>query len=277
MTIFFNELDSINILERNSAKLEGLELGQIRKLAKAYRKAMVEIRNRLLVTQDNTFTEAKLESMLRQIEQSLQVLNSRLNPVLNFGFDTLFEQGVEDSAKEMNSFERHFNGVTRPVPVDAILESTDPDNFLFNQYENSIEGYNQAIRNNFQHTLTQSLVQGRTVSQAIFDIQQTYSGMEWQLARIVRTELHNIYNVSKLKGFNQVKDDYFPDLKKTLYHPIDSRTGEDSKKAAKKDLIVALNKPFVYTFKGKVRKFMSPPDRPNDRAILIPYRDSYDK
>jgi len=274
--IFFNELDSINILERNTARLEGLEISQARKLAKVYRQAMVQIRERLLITKDNTFTEAKLESSLRVIEQSLQVLNARIKPVLNFGFDTLFEQGAEDSAKEINSFESHFNGITRPVPVDAILDSVEKDNFLFNQYESSVNGYSDNVRKLFQSVLTQSLIQGRTMSQAIYDIQQAYTGQEWHLARIVRTELHNIYNVSKLKGFNQVKEDYFPDLKKTLFHPMDSRTGEDSKAAAKQDLIVALDKPFVYTFNGKVRKFMAPPERPNDRAILIPYRKSYD-
>lgn len=279
--MFWKEINGIKTLERDSARLEGVELSQARKLIKMYQQARKEIVNQLLFTPDNTFTEAKLETALRQIDQAIAILHSRLRPDLVFGFETLFEQALEDSGREINAFEKHFNGITRAVPIDAIIESTDPDNFLFNQYESSINNYSNNLRTNFQRVLGQSLIQNKTWSQAVNDLDSVFSSQEYVLARIVRTELHNIYNVSKLKGFNTVKSEYLPDLKKTLFHPMDSRTGEDSIVAATKNLIVDLSEPFTYTFKqgNKTikREFMAPPDRPHDRAILIPYRDSYDK
>ena len=66
-----------------------------------------------------------------------------------------------------------------------------------------------------------------------------------------------------------------PDLKKTLYHPMDKRTGEDSKWLNKNNLIIPVDEPFKYTWNGQVREYMAPPDRPNDRSILIPYRESW--
>lgn len=275
--MFFQDIDSISLLERNSAKLEGLELNQIRKLVKMYKQARQEIMANLLFSSDNTFTEARLASTLEQINQMITVLESRLNSQLQFGFDTLTEQGIEDSAKEINAFEKHFNGVTGLIPVDAILESTKPENFLFNQYQASIQTYNQGLRNEFQRVLGQSLLQQKTWTQTVNDMEGIFALEEWRLARIVRTELHQIYNVSKLNGFLTVKDEYLPDLQKTLYHPMDSRTGQDSISMAKANLIVDFNEPFIFTHGKKTYKFMTPPNRPNDRAILIPYRSDYEK
>jgi hypothetical protein len=279
--MFFEEIDGLSILERNSARLEGLELSQVRKLIKLYKEAKIALREQLLFSTSNTFTEAKLSVALEQITAGLKVLERRLNQELRFGFETLSEQGIEDSAKEINAFEKNFNGVANIVPINAILESTEPENFLFNQYQTSIDTYNQQLRGEFQRVLGQSLLQNKTWSQAVFDMEQVFDAQEWVLARIVRTELHQIYNAGKMRGFSTIQDDYFPDLKKTLYHPMDSRTGGDSMTAAAKNLIVDLDKPFVYTFiQGKktiTRTFQFPPDRPNDRAILIPYRESYDK
>ena len=89
-----------------------------------------------------------------------------------------------------------------------------------------------------------------------------------------------------MKGMDKIKDDVLPDLKKALMHPIDSRTGQDSKQLAKENPVVDIDEPFVFTFvrrnkDGSVvedrREFMFPPDRPNDRAILVPFREEWDK
>lgn len=278
--MFWEELTGIKILERNVARLEGLELNQVRKFIKIFKQARKELVNRLLITPDNTYTEAKLETALSQIDQALIALEQRLKPELSFGFETLHEQGVEDAGKEINRFEKHFNGVTGLIPIDPLIEATDPENFLFNQFQVSVNTYSLDLRKEFQRVLGQSLLQQKTWTQAVNDMENVFAANEYKLARIVRTELHQIYNVSKLNGFKRIQTDYLPDVRKTLYHPMDIRTAEDSKTAAQKNLIVDLDKPFVYTFKQGdkdiTRRFMTPPDRPNDRSILLPYRSSYD-
>jgi len=83
----------------------------------------------------------------------------------------------------------------------------------------------------------------------------------------------------------EIKKEFIPDLKKTLVHPMDHRTAADSKQAAAKNLIVNVDKEFSYTYvrtlkDGTIRReertFMIPPDRPNDRSIVVPYRDDWD-
>lgn len=274
---FFEDIDTLSILERNSDKLEGLQMNSARKLLKEYKRAKEELKAQLLMTPSGTFTEARMNATLVQLEASIAQLDRQVNPLLRSFFDVITESGIEDSARETNAMEKLFMGASRPIDVDAVMETTDPSNFLFNQFESSVSTYNEQLRNGFQQSLTQALLQQKSWSQAVWDMEQVFGQTEYILARIVRTELHGIYSGAKFNGMLNIRDNYLPDMMKTLYHPMDSRTGDDSKKAAGMNLIVPLDEPFRYSYKGKERVFHFPPDRPHDRSILIPYRRSYEK
>jgi hypothetical protein len=275
---FFEDIDNISILERHSDRLEGVEMSQARKMLKEYKRARQELKLQLLANSyDNSYTEGKMKNALAQIEQAIVQLRSKIGWQIQEGFDFLSSQGIEDSVTEMDAFDKAFGGGFGKLPYDAIIESTEPDNYLFNQYESSISMYNEGLRNSFQSALTQSLIQQKSWTQAVYDMETVFDMEEWKLARIVRTELHGIYNISKMRGFGTIRNDYIPDLMKTLYHPMDSRTGQDSIQLAKENLVIPIDQPFSYTYKGKTRTFMTPPERPNDRAILIPYRGVYGK
>jgi hypothetical protein len=270
---FFEDLDGQQILERNSSRIEGMEMREATRLMKQFKRARDEIRTKLLITPSNTYTEAHLKNALVQIEDALRRLKMERRPFIQQAFDFFTEQGIEDGVREVNNFEKVYSGVRRPLPIDAIIESTEPENLLFNNFESSLDTYSANLRQKFQTSLTQALMQNKTWSQAVHDMDGLDD--EWVLARLVRTELHGIYGMSKVNGFGTIRDQYIPDLKKTLYHPMDSRTGDDSKEAAREHLIVDIDQPFVYQWKGQTRMFMSPPDRPNDRSIVIPYRAAW--
>lgn len=273
---FFSDVDNISVLERNASKLNGLQMEQARKLLREYRIAKESLRDQLLANNpDNKFTEAKLRSALAQVESAISVLKSKVGFQIRDGFDFLSETGVEDSVREMDAFDKYFGGGIGKLPVDAIIESTDPENILLNQYQSSVDAYDENLRSLFQQSLTQNLIQGKTWSQSVWDMESIFGMEEWKLSRIVRTELHGIYNQSKMNTFGTVKDRYIPDLMKTLYNPMDSRTAEDSMYVESLKLIVPIDEPFSYKWKGKSYVRMAPPFRPNDRAILIPYRNIY--
>ena len=139
-----------------------------------------------------------------------------------------------------------------------------------------------------------------------------FEGEAWRLRRIVRTEMHGVYSRAKLNGFSTISKEHAPGLLKALYHPLDHRTANDSQllimaaaKAEKQDdptdpvnvqhpklgileqarVIAKMEDDFFYTYQeaydeGKLGKkiqriYKAPPDRPNDRAILIPYHESW--
>jgi len=273
---FFQKIEEQRILERHSARIEGLELNQARKMIKEYKRAKNELINQLLITPDDTFTEVKLNDTLEKVNVMIRLLEQRVKGQIVLQSETAHEQGIEDSVKEVNRFEKEFTDVFQPIPLDPIMEASDPDTFLFNKFEASLSAYNESMRNNMQQFLTQSLLQNKTWGRTVREMEMAMGMNEYRVARIVRTELHQIYNVAKNKGFLEVRDQYLSDLKKTLYHPLDSRTAQDSKNLAQQNPVVDIDKPFVYTFRGVRRSFMTPPERPNDRAILIPFRESYD-
>ena len=70
-----------------------------------------------------------------------------------------------------------------------------------------------------------------------------FEAERWRIHRILRTEMHFIYNDSKLSGMKQVRDKYNPKMKKSLYHPQDSRTADDSKQLEAKNPIINMDKP----------------------------------
>lgn len=61
--------------------------------------------------------------------------------------------------------------------------------------------------------------------------------------------------------------------KKYLSNPFDTKTGEDSiiseEKYGSPEQAIPLDKPFKYRYKGQLREFMLPPDRPNDRSMPL--------
>lgn len=274
---FETEIDNISILEKNASRLNGLQMDQARKMLSQYRKAKEELKLQLMAnSSSNEYTEAKLRNTIAQVDVAIASLKVITNRGAREGFEYLTDQGIEDSVREMDAFDKYFGGGFGKLPYDAIIESTDPENILLNRYESSVDMYSLGLRNSIQNTLTQSLIQQKTWSQAVWDMEQIFNIEEWKLSRIVRTELHGIYNQSKMNGFTTIRDGYIPDLKKTLYNPMDSRTAEDSMYVESLKLIVPIDEPFRYKWKGKEYVFMTPPSRPNDRAILIPYRPSFD-
>lgn len=273
---FFLEIDTLSIFEKNASRIEALEMRQARRLMREYRLAAESLKTKLLAAPDNSFTEARLQATLAEVEATLSILKRRVKGELDSSFKITREQGIEDSVREVSKLEKHFTGVSANLPIDDIIDAINPENYLFNQFESSIDTYSAGVRNRLQSILTQGLIQKKPWTMMVYEASNSFPGEEWQLARIVRTELHNIYGVSKMNGFLQVRQDHLPDLKKTLYHPLDARTGEDSQFLIRNPLIVDIDEPFRYKWKGKMREFMNPPDRPNDRSILIPYREAWE-
>jgi hypothetical protein len=269
----FNE----RVFQNHIRRVVGLENTEAKVLLNHYREAFGQIKLQLLMAEDNTFTEAKLRTILLQLETSIKAIELKIKNDMQEGFSFMYEQGIEDAVKEVNVLEQKFNGINQLVPLDAILASTNPNTYLYNNYTSSIQTYNASLRANMQNVLTQGLIQRRSLNQVVSDMEVHIKTDAWKIHRIVRTELHQIYNVSKMGGMGAIKKQFIPDLKKSMIHPIDERTGQDSKELSARNPIIDIDKPFKQTYNGKEIVFMAPPNRPNDRAILIPYRESYDK
>jgi hypothetical protein len=254
-----------------------LEEHEAKKLLKKYREVRQELRDRLDTLPRETFSAQHVRSVLLQVNMAIDAMTERLKASMGESAPVVAESGIDDLVTELNKFNKKFTGSTVPIKVDAAAAAMDTSNFLFEKYDSSWESFGSTFKSRVADVVTNSLIEQTTVSEIVQRLGKGFAGYEWELHRIARTELHNIYNVGKLRTMDDLAEGSIPDLYKTLMHPMDSRTGDDSKKAAKLDLIVPVDEPFVYEWNGQTRRFMAPPDRPNDRAILVPYREAWGK
>lgn len=278
---FFQDSTVVDVVQATIEKVDALEEAEQRKLLKVFRKTRRELQDRLLVIPEGTFSEQQLNVTLVQIQAAIETIKRDLKGQLGESSEILGLRGVEDLIREVEVFSKKFEGSVQPLNIEASVIALDSKQFLVNKFDASIDAYSAALRSDITTRLAQSLAirdtTERTVSRMTSEVGKYFIGEEWKINRIARTELHNIYNYSKLNGMDEIQQDNVPDLKKALMHPIDNRTGDDSKALARQNPIVDINEPFVQVYKGRRFEFMFPPNRPNDRAILVPYRGEWGK
>jgi hypothetical protein len=140
------------------------------------------------------------------------------------------------------------------------------------RYRTNLAAYGNDLQTQISNGLFSAALGETSYDEVVGRISNFFSAEEWKLHRIVRTELHHVFNVGKMNAMTEIRDDdWIPSLKKGLMHPMDGRTGDDSRYAAQLNLVAEVDEPFEYTWDGKPRVYMVPPDRPNDRSIMIPY------
>lgn len=278
---FFSDPTVEDLVQGNIERVESLEEKQQKKLLKVFRNVRQKLQDRLLTIPEGTFSEHQLNITLIQVTTAIEAIKAKLKGEMIDSADVLSKRGIEDLAKEITKFSKKFDGSMQPLNLNVAQLASDSKTFLVNKYDASLDAYGEDLRSQITQNIMNAMIMRdtsqRTVSGLVSDVGRFFVGEEWKLNRIVRTEMHNIYNYSKMNAMSDVQENTIPDLKKSLMHPIDKRTGADSKELARENPIVDIDEPFRFEWKGKERVFMFPPDRPNDRAILVPFRESWGK
>jgi hypothetical protein len=279
---FFADVDALGIAETHIQQLQELEERQSKRILASYRVIRHELRERLRRLPPGSFSAQQARGTLYQIETAIRKMNdSLLQGMYSAAYD-IAGQGVEDLAEEIKAFEKEFRGAVVPINVRAAAIATETQNYLLPKYEASIKAYGDDLIEQMGGQLATALISQDNLYKTTADMARAadgfFAGEEWKLLRIARTELHNVYGAAKVSGMMDLQQKQMPDLKKALIHPIDSRTAQDSLYLKWLNPIMPISEPFIYEWparSGKIRVFQHPPDRPNDRAILVPYRDSW--
>lgn len=276
MEDFFTQ-DVVDMAENHAEAVRGLETKEADRIMKLYKRVRQDLRDRLDTLPSGSFSAQHARSALLQVEQALAEMNRILTKEMGDSGTSAAELGVKHLIKEIKTWDREFIGAATPISLDAVRIATDTKNFLFNKYEASISSYSESLRSRIANGIAQSAVEGVTADELIGRLGRTMLGEEWRLQRMVRTELQGVYSLGKLNGMLDLRENEMPDLMKTLYHPMDNRTGKDSKWLNSHNPIVPVDEPFDESSTGKEVIYMYPPNRPNDRAIMIPYRKAWAK
>ena len=274
---FFGDEGVQSLAEKHIEAIRSLEDREAARILKLYKSVRGELRDRLDVVSGGSFTAQRVRGVLFQVELGISELGKTLNTGMAPAAKEAAAKGVDDLADEISKFSAIFTGAAVPIDINRAVIASDTSNFLINKYESSIGAYSEALRSRITQGVSEAAVQEVSMYETVQRIGKTFLGEEWRLNMIVRTELHNVYSLGKLNTMKDLVQGKMPDLKKTLYHPMDNRTGKDTLRLAQNNPIVDVDEPFVENSTGKRLVYMAPPNRPNDRAILIPYRDNWAK
>lgn len=149
---------------------------------------------------------------------------------------------------------------------------------LLDRYRKQTKLYGPRALVAIKDKLAQSMVQGEDVDEAVTRLVKSggiFDGERYRAERIVRTEMSWTFGVARQRSMEELKP-VVPKLMKKLVATRDSREGSDSK-----DLdgqTVPVDQPFIWVVKdkkgnptGKIVRYMQPPNRPNDREVVIPW------
>ncbi len=231
----------------------------------------------------DSFTAAQLRATLAQVRAVLRPLQVGIGKAVIESGDKAAERSAAATIRYLNTAEAHFKGAgTKPLALDeaSILDqatsgahasilrriATDPDH---PSRKGVLERYGHAVIERFEGELQQRFL-ARTPWDKVRDnlIEQSpflQKAPAYWAERIVRTETMGASNRAAWESI-RTADKSFGDMCKIIACIFDDRTGADS---------VAIHGQIrrpEEAFESWYGAFQHPPDRPNDRAAVVPHR-----
>ena len=261
-------------------------------------KAQATLVKRLAQVQpgQGTFTAVQRDVTLRQVQDTVRALNGDMRTVLLDQADSMADAATEGLFQYLHVAGKEFTGVSG-IPLAlreaAVLDrahmgarssvlyrlgtSGDPDSALENEEEHRakqgiLDRYGIATIGQFEELLQQGMLTQKPFSEIRDELVSASPFLQGQpkfwAERMVRTESMGAYNRAGWEGIREA-DDELGDMVKILSATFDERTGWDS-----------------YQVHGQIRRpdeafewadglYQSPPNRPNDREIVVPHRISW--
>lgn len=137
------------------------------------------------------------------------------------------------------------------------------------------------ISSSLQTRLQQATIQGMTKREVLGVLEETADHEFWRIERLTRTRAAMAYNAAQLDGIEALGDEYDDIYGRWVEHvddrtwePMDDRVGKDS--IALHGQVQRPGDVFVMPASGPGEgSWFHPPNRPNDRAIIMPWRKEW--
>ena len=264
-----------DLLRLQFSTLESMDLGTLSRLEPILRNAQNELRGELDKYARGTFSHAQRRHTLTLINRALVQLHNRNVSEMHSWAQEFNEFGVEIANREVKDFQREAGLSIPNIRKDTV--SLQHNEFLINTMQASLEKHSVDTRMQVSRGLTDAVIQKKSGYEVTGRLGKYIDLKKYQIQRIVRTEMSRIFNQTKLLTYGEFnKSNFNGTLMKRMFHPMDSRTAEDSKQWAQADPAIPMNEPFRLKLRnGKIQEGQAPPLRPNDRAVLMPFHKSW--
>jgi len=288
--------DPVSILTRNRA--EATKLAQVvgpASLKKTLEQAQLELNHRLTATVGLTgpgadsFTATQLKLTLQQIEHTLKGLTSGMQSTLVNQAAGVADLATDGTIQFMQDSEKKYRGINARLPLNEAmmfdrshqgarasmlrhLTTGTPGVPATKAKQGILARYGMTVLDHFEDRLKLGMIQGQPWAEVRNDLTAASPFLKAAPAhwaeRIVRTETMGAYNRAGWEA-TRAANDALGDMVKILSATFDDRTGWDS-----------------YQVHGQIRKpmqafewaggyYQHPPNRPNDREVVVPHRISW--
>lgn len=266
-------------------------IGPVKKL---YEDMLEEIASKLKVTQSATFGHQQLQGMMAQVRLGLASVQRGIGDAVASSAAEVGVHAARTILTDAARLESHFTGAVIPLPlleagrlrglVDGRISS------LMRVHVSSMARYGTQLTGRIESELASSLSMGENHSTAIDRVMKV-GDLEWHKAeRIVRTEMSFSANASARDASEEMADELDGDMwMRWSEHvtdagqPLDDRVGVDSE--AMNGQVAPPGGMFTQppmSPQGEAvqdslvgQQWECPPNRPNDRAVLVPWRASW--
>ncbi len=279
-----------SIFEAHLRQLKNLVDKQgVKGLDKLYQDALNDLEARLYKAggkKSTTASATELKAMIAQVRAVLRMLQKKKLKHMTDVTKTASTLGARHGLDEFARLEKKFAGTVPVVQLDkaavfrGLVAGQQPS--LMRSYKTSMVRWGMNAAEQIEKQLSIGFMSGKSTHEIIRDVMvatKLPEQLKWQAERIVRTELANAHGATKFKSMQSIDEDLLDEpLLKKLIATFDDRTGDDSKLLHGQ--AVPLNQPFEWKHKVRgawvVTPYMHPPNRPNDREVVIPWRASWD-
>lgn len=252
----------------------------------------------------DSWTHADAQASLVLVHEAFATLAPRFRHLLQANAALAWENGVRGTVGLLTHFEKRAGGgkveggVLRPLALAEALALQRP---LLMRHATSVDRYGQHMIG----VITRELQGGIARGASYYEMTERLTGLRgprgnvslraaenpdgtvsrlvteripeglfvrhrgWA-ERIVRTEMAHASNAGAMDEMRAEKATRYPDLGKRLIETFDRRTADDSRAAHGQ--VRELAGLFV---DGKGRQYDHPPGRPNDRGVVIPWRERW--
>jgi len=279
------------VLAAHRERLGRLASGRgLSRLKKVYEQAEQELLSKI-GRQNNRqkFTISHHAAMLAQVRQGQAVMARRTAGELGSISREAQVDSLRGLSTDIKRMEKHYTGTTPVLPVDEAARFSGVIDrrrtSLLRMHEGSMARYGGRLVGDMEDQMAVSVTMGETIGDAVDRIQQVAQNEWWQAERIARTETLWAYNATHADGIKEVATRMPQLMMRWTEHvsddgaPLDDRVGEDS--------IVMHGQVAppggLFTMPPDPRASQSlwykswdhPPNRPNDRAVLVPWNSTW--
>jgi len=237
------------------------------------------IRKELQRLEPGSWGYASRAATMRQLQVAVGELAVLQGQALQGHLRKVGGVSARTAAQTLRQLDKHYAGVVRPLRFDTTRWITEnaqmASQVRLREYSQSFARYGSRTVSRIEEEIAGTILTGEPWWKARQKVWQATRHVvgdnQWMVDRICRTETAAAYNGTQLAAM--MEEDVDPDdrMMKRLVATFDGRTGKDS--VMLHGQTVPVDKPFVDPYFGK--EYMAPPNRPNDREVIVPWRQSF--